>query len=272
MTGGSGCGKTVISKIIADKGVPLYDVDVRCKDLIRNNRGLRGAIVDLFGARAYFENGDYNSKLMAGIVFNDPQQKKVLEHEVGRYMMRDYEEWVIECHKQSHPFLLVDCAYFYELEIENMVDVMVGVDAPLPIRIERLMKRDNLSADKINERLKNQMDQAEKMSNCHFVFDAGDEVIDAKALNLLLVQLSVFGQKINNLESRYRNLVAKAVAYGMGVGENKEFSGKHVWNNVTMRAGKFVIDKPETKPDLQQINDAISHFFEEYKIKNSIYG
>lgn len=223
VTGNSGAGKSVISKMIADKGIPLYDVDVKCKELIHSCPGLRAAIIDFFGASAYFEDGSYNSKYVANIVFNDPEQKKILESEVGRYMMKDYQDWVEQIDKtRSCEFLLVDCAYFYELEIEHMVDIMVGVKAPLPIRIERIMKRDGITVEQVNDRLKNQMDQEEKMANCHFVFDAGDEFINTKKLNELLVPLSVFGHKFGSTERRLKKLVATGIAYGMGVGSTMD--------------------------------------------------
>ena len=278
ITGNSGSGKSVVSKMIADMGIPLYDVDARCKDLIRNDLGLRGAIIDLFGVRAYLQNGDYNSKFMANIVFNDKQQKATLEHEVGKYMMKDYDLWLRECKKKSHVFVIVDCAYFYELEIEHMVDIMVGVTAPLAIRMERIMKRDNITAEQVNDRLKNQMDQDTKMSNCHFVLDAGGESIDAKALNTLLVQLSVFGAKYNNLESRYRNLLARGIAYGMGVGSTMssgyempidlgELSG---WtSNHNVYAGKFKSADTE-QVEIKKINETIQRFFEDNDIVNAI--
>ncbi len=258
LTGNSGAGKTIISKIIADKGIPVYDVDARCRWLTENDRGLRGAIVDLFGIRSYLNNGKYNADYMRNIVFNDPKQKTVLEGQVGHYMMKDYEQWVEDRNKENHLFLLVDCAYFYELEIEFMVDIMIGIKAPLHVRRDRIVKRDGITLEQAMLRMKNQWKQSLKMNKCDFVFDAGSKLINPKKLNDLLYKIQVFCIRYNSMYNRMKKLVATGIAYGVGVGESR-----HEYTNIPLKNGGFYLEQSPAKPDIEQVTGVIKEFFED---------
>ena len=50
-----------------------------------------------------------------------------------------------------------------------MLDKVIGVSSPLSLRIERTMKRNNISREKVIERVNLQMDEAKKMNLCDYV-------------------------------------------------------------------------------------------------------
>ena len=63
----------------------------------------------------------------------------------------------------------MESAILFESGFDSEVDFTVCVDAPLELRIQRCMKRDNAPREAVLERIRNQMDQEEKCGKADFV-------------------------------------------------------------------------------------------------------
>ena len=69
LTGGIGSGKSTVAKFIEEMGFPVYYSDVRAKEIVNDDELLKKGIIELLGAKAYDENGFYDRKYVAAIVF-----------------------------------------------------------------------------------------------------------------------------------------------------------------------------------------------------------
>jgi len=165
LTGGIGSGKSVVAKVFETLGIPVYYADDAAKNLMNADKELKAAIIKNFGEGSY-TNGELNRKYIAGIVFNDKEKLELLNALTHPATIRDAVEWI---KKQSSAYIIKEAALLFESGANKNLDHVIGVDAPLPLRIKRVMARDGISETEVMKRINRQMDEKKKMDLCDFV-------------------------------------------------------------------------------------------------------
>jgi dephospho-CoA kinase len=165
LTGGIGSGKTTVAKIFAILGVPVYDADASTKNLYETNAELKQALIKNFGEDIYNEKGLNRPKLSA-IVFSNPKQLDLLNRLVHPLTIKDAEEWM---HKQTSPYVIKEAALIFESGSASDLDLVIGVQSPKHLRIQRAMERDGVSREEIIHRMQRQIDETIKMKLCDFI-------------------------------------------------------------------------------------------------------
>ena len=77
VTGGIGSGKSIVTKLFAMLGVPVYNADDAAKSLMNSDPRIRADLIKTFGEETY-SNGLLNRPVLAAKVFNNPEQLKLL--------------------------------------------------------------------------------------------------------------------------------------------------------------------------------------------------
>lgn len=183
ITGGIGSGKTTVCKIFEALGIPVYYADDRAKWLMTNDSNLIASIKNLFGAAAYFENGELNRAHIAQIAFHDPQKLAQLNALVHPVVFSDSEQW--QQAQQHVPYTIKEAALLYESGSYQKLDQIIVVTAPIEIRIQRVMDRDKTTYEAVEARLNKQMPEAEKVQKADFViYNDGKQALLPQVLNI----------------------------------------------------------------------------------------
>lgn len=165
LTGGIGSGKSIVARIFEVLGVPVYNADDEAKRLMTEDAALRDLIISSFGHESY-TNGVLNRKYLSAQVFNNKEKLNQLNSLVHPVTLRDAAEWM---KKQKAPYVIKEAALIFESGSQKMLDYIIGVKAPLALRIERTMKRDNVTSHEVKARIDLQMDEEEKLRLCDYV-------------------------------------------------------------------------------------------------------
>jgi len=166
ITGGIGSGKSTVSKIFELLGVPVYYADDKAKDILVRDKELAEQVKQHFGPEVYQADGALNRKLLGNIVFNDKDKLALLNSLVHPATIRDSNNWAAE---QKAPYVLKEAALLFETESFHHLDKIIGVSAPQPLRILRVMKRDNVSRNDVLARMHKQIDETIKMRLSDYV-------------------------------------------------------------------------------------------------------
>jgi dephospho-CoA kinase len=164
ITGGIGSGKSTVCRMLAERGVALYDADSRAKALMYTSEALRRALVDNFGAETFNAEG-LNRAYLAGRVFNDAEQLRLLNSIVHPAVIEDFEAWA---EAQEGNYVVFESAILFEAGLEDRVDVAVAVMAPEALRVERVMARDGHTMEQVLARIKNQMSDDERSDRAKY--------------------------------------------------------------------------------------------------------
>jgi dephospho-CoA kinase len=173
LTGGIGSGKSVVAKVFETLGIPVYYADVAAKKLMNSNEELKTAIIKNFGEVSYV-NGELNRKYIAAIVFNDKEKLELLNSLTHPATLRDAAEWM---KKQQSLYIIKEAALLFESSANKNLDYVIGIYAPLQLRIKRVMTRDGITKEEVMKRINRQMDEEEKMKRCDFVITNNEEVL-----------------------------------------------------------------------------------------------
>jgi dephospho-CoA kinase len=167
ITGGIGSGKTTVCRMFEVLGVPVYYADDRAKALMQNDVSIKAKLTDLFGAEVYTETGQLNRKFIADSAFTNPKVLAQLNAIVHPAVFNDSQQWFAS--HENKPYTLYEAAILFETGSYLFMDKTIVVFAPLEDRIERTMKRDNVSREEVMERVSKQMPEEEKMAKADYV-------------------------------------------------------------------------------------------------------
>lgn len=168
VTGGIGSGKSVVCRIFAAFGIPVYEADARAKWLVDHDAILRADVVRLLGRSAYDETGRYNRAWVAAQVFGNPALLDRLNALIHPRVQADALAWA-SAHRHA-PYVVREAALMRAAGDNNTLDKVIVVQAPLPLRLARIRRRDpHRTDDEINNIIARQISDDERLKIADFV-------------------------------------------------------------------------------------------------------
>lgn len=165
LTGGIGSGKTTVSRVFSQLGIPIYEADKEARKLMENHPDIIGALIDNYGKDIYIDK-KLNREKLAGIIFEDKDELKKINGIVHPVVREDFERW---SKLQQSAYVIEEAAILYESGSDSQVDFVIAVTAPEKTRIERVMKRDNITSEQVRARINNQLPEETKVAWANFV-------------------------------------------------------------------------------------------------------
>jgi len=170
ITGGIGCGKSEVCRLLEEKGIPIIHADIVAREMIDSNEKIKSQIKATFGDDVYLPDGKLDRKKVANIIFNNEDAKQTINQIVHPRMIQ-YQKTELEKLERSgkYKFAGVEAALIFEAGAEKQFDVIVVVAALEETVVQRLMERDGLSREEILKRINSQMPLSEKIKRADIV-------------------------------------------------------------------------------------------------------
>ena len=168
ISGGIGSGKTLVCTIFQVLGISVYNSDLEAKRIMETNEQVKKEIIKLLGEESYFNNLSLNRKFIAEKIFNQKELLHTLNQIVHPAVRIDAEIWSKKI-PQEGGYYLRESAILFETGIYRQLNYNILVTSPQEIRIERIKSRDDISAEDIILRMKNQWDDKQKLPLANFV-------------------------------------------------------------------------------------------------------
>ena len=165
ITGGIGSGKTYVASVFQSLGIPIFNADIQAKKLMTSSRKLIKLVKEEFGNDIY-KDSDLNKEKLASIVFSDSDKLQKLNSLVHPIVKEEFNNWY---KKQTSPYVIKEAAILFESNSHIGLDAVICVSAPLELRIERLLNRDDCSEKEIKKRIENQISQEEKQKLSDYI-------------------------------------------------------------------------------------------------------
>ena len=182
ITGGIGSGKSTVCKLFAMLGIPVFEADKVAKEMMNTSPVIGEQLINLFGAAVYLPDHTIDRKYLAGIVFNNPSLLAQLNRVVHPVVRKAFFDW---CDKQDSPYIIHEAAILFESGFYKMMDKTIAVITNEDERISRVMKRDGVTLEMVNERIKNQWNDQQRMALADFIIGNNeDELIIPQVLKI----------------------------------------------------------------------------------------
>ncbi len=193
LTGGIGSGKSTVAAIFEVLGIPVYYADAEAKKMMNEDEAIINTIKKIFGEESY-QSGKLNREYISSIVFSNPEKLKELNGIIHPATISGALKWM---NQQTSPYSIKEAALIFESYSEKDLDYIIGVTAPEAIRIKRAMLRDNISREKVESRIKEQMNEVEKMNLCNFIINNDETILlipQVIAIHEQLLQIAEYGE------------------------------------------------------------------------------
>ena len=153
LTGGIGSGKSYVCKLLAERGISVYDCDAHAKELMRTSQSLQLQLSTLIGDDV-FRDGVLQKSILAAYLLRSEDHVQAVNAIIHPAVAHDFEQsgqtWLESA-------ILFDSGF----DKRTHIDKVVCVTAPEDIRIHRVMVRDGISRDKTLEWIERQLPQEE---------------------------------------------------------------------------------------------------------------
>lgn len=170
LTGGIGSGKTTVAKFFKELGVPVYNSDKEARKLMKTSKKIKKGIIELLGENAY-KGKKLNKTYISDKIFNNENLLQKLNSIVHPAVRKHFLKWK---KKQDARYVIQETALIFENKSEDFYDKIILVVAPRSQRIQRVAERDSISTQQIENRLKNQLEDEQKIPLAHYVIDNTD--------------------------------------------------------------------------------------------------
>lgn len=191
LTGGTGSGKSVVSKSLAEAGAVIVDADQIAHEIILKGKPAYQEIIAYYGSGILDEDGNIIRKKLGEIVFNDGEKLAFLNQCTHKYICAEVDRQIAAAKEAGTAIAIVlDAPLLLEAGLEQVCDWVWVVYADLEVRAQRVMARDGVTYELAKARIANQKSWEEYKQ-------AADTVIDnSKDLAYLQGQLSELLKKI----------------------------------------------------------------------------
>jgi dephospho-CoA kinase len=167
LTGSIGMGKSTTAKLFAEAGVPVYDADATVHMIYEGEAA--PAIEAAFpGTTA---GGKVDRAKLSAQVLHDGAAVRRLEQIVHPMLRAYHQKFLDDAEQSGAPVAVVDVPLLYETGGEKRVDAVVVVSTSPEAQRERILARDNMTAEKLDAILARQLPDAEKRKRADFVVD-----------------------------------------------------------------------------------------------------
>ena len=191
LCGGSGSGKSTVASLLQERGIPVFDADAVYHEWISSDTPCVRELVSAFGREVQKPDGSLNRLALRRIVFSPFQdagaRRELLNRISHKYVRKSFEDWVNSRQKENIRMIALDAPLLFEAGMDRLCTVLIAVTASEEIRLERIMRRDGISATDARARIAAQIPDAELIRRSDFVIDnTGTLDTVRERLNLIL--------------------------------------------------------------------------------------
>lgn len=181
LTGGIGTGKSTVSHYFADVyRVPILDADIYAREAVQSGSPVFSEIVHRYGSAIQLSDRTLNRKRLGEIIFSHPEEREWLESKIHPYVRVRFQS---ELKVIAAPTIVLVIPLLLEAGMTDLVTEIWVVRCSYQQQLERIMKRDSLSLEQAQSRIKSQMPLEEKAAAADMVLD------NSSTLNTLLRQV-----------------------------------------------------------------------------------
>lgn len=193
LTGGIASGKSEVTRILNQKGIPVVDADQVAREVVvPGSQGL-SQVVKAFGSTILNPDGSLDRTKMGKLVFTNPSQLKQLEMILHPLIQARVKKLRQQLEEKQMAVAFYDVPLLFEKNLQNQFDGVLVVWCQPAQQLKRLMLRDGLSENQAQRRIDLQLPIDEKKSRSDWVID------NSGSPDLLPGKVSEILQKINSV-------------------------------------------------------------------------
>jgi len=168
ITGGIGSGKSYLSRLLKEQDIPVYDTDQEAKRLMITDGIIRKSLINLLGTSVY-QNDTLNKTLLSEYIFSNEDHTRRINAIVHPRVKSDFLQWASNLSQKGKKIIALESAILFESGFDNAVDYTITVSAPINLRVQRTIQRDQTTEVQVRRRIQAQMTEEERNKRANFI-------------------------------------------------------------------------------------------------------
>jgi dephospho-CoA kinase len=171
LTGNIASGKSEVARMLADRGATLIDADILAREAVRPDTQALKDIVKRWGKDVLNEDGSLDRDALRQIVFADQTELDALNRIVHPGVTRLRDREIAMAKERGDQIVVCVIPLLFERNLVEEFDVIVLVDAPRPLRLERLVTTRGLEETDAMNMIASQMPAELKRARADYVIE-----------------------------------------------------------------------------------------------------
>lgn len=171
LTGNIGSGKSTVARLLESRGVRVIDADVLAREAVAAGSPALAAIVARWGAGMLATDGSLDRAALRRVVFANSAEREALDAIVHPVVKARQASLLAAARARGVPIQVCDIPLLFEAGLEDEVDVVLLVDAPRDVRLERLVRDRGLRRTEAVAMIDAQLPAEAKRARSAYVID-----------------------------------------------------------------------------------------------------
>jgi dephospho-CoA kinase len=172
LTGGIACGKSVIGRLLLEKGCFVHSADSAARELMSPGTKVWRAVADHFGPGVLREDRTIDRAKLGAIIFSDDKERAFLNGLVHPLVLERIKEIVARLEKEGrHTIFVSEAALVVEAGFARVYDKIIVAHCGKDVQVRRLMERDGIGRGEALNKVRSQLGQEEKLKHADYTID-----------------------------------------------------------------------------------------------------
>jgi dephospho-CoA kinase len=171
LTGNIASGKSTVARLLSERGATIIDADVLARRVVEPGMPAFDEIVRRWGSDVVAPDGSLDRDALRRLVFSHHEQLEELNEIVHPEVAAYRDRLVEEARQRGDRLVVQDIPLLFERGLVEQFDRIVLVDAPRPVRLERLMRARGLSETESMDMITAQMPAELKRARADYIIE-----------------------------------------------------------------------------------------------------
>lgn len=187
LTGQTGAGKTLVSKVLSSRGFRVIDADIVARQVVAQGAKCTLELALEFGIGILNTDGTLDRKKLGSIVFSDREKRIKLNHIIFPHIQEEIFSQVEQLRLKGEQVIILDAPTLIESGTHKKCDRVVSVIAPMPLRLARIMERDKITEEEAVLRIRAQHGDEYYTSHSNFVINNDGDMSELRVKVMELI-------------------------------------------------------------------------------------
>lgn len=176
LTGQTGAGKSTVSEVFAENGYVIINADHISRKVVEKGSECLKELTEIFGLNILNPDDTLNRKELAKIVFADKTKLEMLNSIIYPYITTEIISQIRHYSENGKKLILLDAPTLFESHSDDFCEIIISVVAKPEIRKERIIQRDNITAEQAQNRMDSQLSTEFFIEHSDFIIENNDSV------------------------------------------------------------------------------------------------
>lgn len=181
LTGGIASGKSTVATMLKKMNITVVDADIEARLAVMKGETAYAKIITEFGKEILLENEEIDRQKLGSIIFHQTERRQCLNEIVHPEVRKRMREKLEEAKRNKEQVVVLDIPLLFESKLTYMADKTILVYVDKETQLQRLMERNNLTANEAEARIHSQMPMSEKIKLADVVIDNNGLIDDTKS-------------------------------------------------------------------------------------------